>query len=126
MLVLFDPAKSADPPQNSGKVAAIALITSPDAARVAISFSVPKTGILASQPTGNPRTRNLSSSAALSGLADFQESNFKFHADRAMAPRSFTNRAWAKTSAGIAKSSSGFKPRAILVAFISSAPNAEP
>ena len=44
MLVLFDPAKSADPPQNSGKTAAIALITSPDAARVATSLPGAKTG----------------------------------------------------------------------------------
>ena len=48
MLVLFEPAKSADPPQNSGNFAAIAFITSPDAARVATSLSGEKTGMSAS------------------------------------------------------------------------------
>ena len=48
MLVLFDPARSADPPQNSGKTAAIALITSPDAARVATSLPDANTGSLES------------------------------------------------------------------------------
>ena len=66
MLVLFEPAKSADPPQNSGNFAAIALMTSPDAARVAISLSGANTGISKSQPAGNPLARNLSSRAALS------------------------------------------------------------
>ena len=126
MLVLFEPAKSADPPQNSGNFAAIALITSPDAARVATSFSGVNTGISASHPAGNPLTRNLSRSAALSALADFQVANFVSHAARAVAPRSLTRRACAKTSAGIAKSSSGFRPNATFVALISSAPSADP
>jgi len=38
IFVLLEPARSADPPQNSGNFAAIALITSPDAARVATSY----------------------------------------------------------------------------------------
>ena len=92
MLVLFDPAKSADPPQNSGNFAAIALMTSPDAARVAISLSGAKNGMSESQPAGNPLTRNLSSSAALSALADFQVTNCASHAALTAAPRSFTRR----------------------------------
>ena len=71
ILVLFDPAKSADPPQNSGKTAAIALITSPDAARVATSLPGAKTGSLESQPAGSERVCNLSRSVALSGLLAF-------------------------------------------------------
>ena len=126
MLVLFEPARSAEPPQNSGNFAAIALMTSPDAARVAISLSGANTGISKSQPAGNPLARNLSSRAALSALADFHVANFASHAARTDAPRSLTRRAWARTSAGIAKSSSGFRPSAIFVALISSAPNADP
>ena len=83
MLVLFDPAKSAEPPQNSGNFAAIALITSPDAARVATSLPGAKTGISESQPAGNDLVRNLSNSAALSALADFQLSNCESHVLRA-------------------------------------------
>ena len=126
MLVLFEPAKSADPPQNSGSLAPIALMTSPDAARVATSFPGAKTGISASHPDGKPRVRNLSNNTALSLLDDFQVANFSSHCLRACAPRSFTKRACANTSAGIAKCSSGFKPSATLVALISSSPSAEP
>ena len=35
IVVLFDPARSAEPPHSSGKVSAIALMTLPEAARVA-------------------------------------------------------------------------------------------
>jgi hypothetical protein len=45
IVVLFDPAKSDDPPQNSGRISAIPLIIFPEAARVAISFSDEKTGM---------------------------------------------------------------------------------
>ena len=126
ILVLLDPARSADPPQNSGRTAAIALITSPDAARVATSFPGANTGSCLSQSAGNDRVCNRVKSVALSGLLAFQLSNFVFHWARCCAPRSFTNRACANTSAGIAKCSSGFKPSATLVALISSSPNAEP
>ena len=42
------------------------------------------------------------------------------------APRFLTSLACARTSAGIAKSSSGLRPNAVFVALISSAPSAEP
>ncbi len=126
MLVLFDPARSADPPQNSGSTAAMALITSPDAARVATSFPGANTGSLESHPSGSERDCNLAKSKALSGLLIFHWSNLVFHCARASAPRSFTNRACARTSAGIAKCSSGFNPSAIFVCLISSSPSAEP
>ena len=54
MLVLFDPAKSAEPPQNSGNFAAIALITSPEAARVAISLSGATQGYQNPNPQEDP------------------------------------------------------------------------
>ena len=126
MLVLFDPARSEDPPQNSGSFAAIALITSPDAALVATSFPVAKTGMSESQPVGKPRVRNLSRRAALSAWADFQLSNFASHCMRDCAPRSLTKRACDKISGGIAKCSSGFNPSASFVALTSSSPSADP
>ena len=126
ILVLLEPARSADPPQNSGKTAAIALITSPDAARVATSLPGAKTGRFESHPVGSDRDCNLAKSEALSGLLVLHCSNFSFHCARACAPRSFTNRACAKTSAGIAKSSSGLSPNSTLVCLISSSPKAEP
>ena len=66
MLVLFDPAKSAEPPQNSGSVCAIALITSPEAARVAISFPGANTGMPDAQFSGSVRFRSRCNSAAFS------------------------------------------------------------
>ena len=82
MLVLFEPAKSADPPQNSGKWAAIALITCPEAARVATSLPGAKIGISASQPAGKDLVRSLESSTAFSGLFFSHAENFRSHALR--------------------------------------------
>ena len=50
MVVLLLSARSADPPQNSGKVFAIAAITFPEAALVAISLSFENIGNSLSQP----------------------------------------------------------------------------
>jgi len=44
MVVLFDPARSAEPPHSSGNVSAIALSTFPDAERVATALPASKTG----------------------------------------------------------------------------------
>ena len=126
MLVLFDPAKSADPPQNSGKTAAMALITSPEAARVATSLPGANTGSCESHPAGSDFVCKRSRSFAFSGLLPFQVAKRVFHCDRACAPRSLTNRACARTSVGIAKCSSGLSPNAIFVCAISSAPKADP
>ena len=46
MVVLFDSAKSAEPPQSSGSCAAKAFITLPLAARVASSLSLGNSGTL--------------------------------------------------------------------------------
>ena len=126
ILVLLDPARSADPPQNSGRTAPIALITSPDAARVATSLPGAKTGNCESQPAGRVLFCKRVSNSALSGFAALHVSNFASHCLRAAAPRSLTKRACARTSVGIAKCSSGFSPNATLVSLISSSPNAEP
>ena len=126
ILVLLDPAKSEDPPQNSGKCFAIALMTCPDAARVATSLPGAKVGISESQPAGKALVRRRSKSFVCSGLLDCQVANFVFHSLRTFAARSFTKRACVNTSAGIANFSSGFKPKATLVAAISSSPSAEP
>ena len=56
MVVLFDSARSAEPPQNSGTVFAIAWITAPEALRVAIPFSsAGKVGRSSAQPSGRWR-----------------------------------------------------------------------
>ena len=66
MLVLFDPARSAEPPQNSGSTGAIALMTLPDATRVATLVPVSKTGIAASKSSGSFSARMRSRRAAFS------------------------------------------------------------
>ena len=55
IVVLLLSAKSADPPQNSGSTFAMALMTWPEAARVAKSFPASKTGRAESQPAGSSR-----------------------------------------------------------------------
>ncbi|CAB4716772.1 unannotated protein [freshwater metagenome] len=126
ILVLFDPAKSAEPPQNSGRIFARALITSPEAARVAISFPAAKNGRSASQLEGSSWFRRRSRSWAELEFFDFQSAKALFHCSCRSAPRLLTWRACAKTSLGIANFSSGFKPSSTFVAAISSSPNAEP
>jgi hypothetical protein len=70
--VLLLPARSAEPPQNSGSTFAIAAITSPDAFRVATSFPGAKTGNLYPSRQVVLWILNVPSSVARSGLADFQ------------------------------------------------------
>ena len=53
MVVIFESAKSEEPPQNSGSTFAIALMTWPEADRVAISFPASNTGRLVSHPSGS-------------------------------------------------------------------------
>ena len=126
IVVLLLSAKSAEPPQNSGSTPAIALITFPEAARVATSFPGSNTGSAESHPVGNSRLTRRSRSAALSGCAAFQESNLLFQSLRVAAPRSLTRRMCARTSSGKANFSSGLRPSSTLVAAISSSPSAEP
>ena len=66
-VVLFDPARSAEPPHSSGSTGAIAVSTSPDAARVAMPFgSASKLGRASVQPSGSVRVRIRSNSASCS------------------------------------------------------------
>ncbi len=68
--VLVDSARSAEPPTSSGTAGAIALITLPLAARVAIGPSAAaNVGTLASQPVGSSPMIWRHSSAASSGCA---------------------------------------------------------
>ena len=66
IVVLLLSAKSADPPQNSGSTSAIALITFPEAARVATSLPASNTGNTESHPAGKSLFTKRSSNAALS------------------------------------------------------------
>ena len=124
--MLLLPAKSADPPQNSGSDLAIAAMTSPDALRVATSLPAGYCGRSESQPLGNsPLTKRLSN-VARSGSALCQAANFLSQSLRDTALLVLTWRTCAKISGGIAKCSSGLRPNNFLVSAISSAPRAEP
>ena len=70
IVVLLDSARSAEPPQSSGSVAASAPSTLPDAARVArpFSVSVSKTGSAFSKSSGSLASRSRSSSVGALGL----------------------------------------------------------
>ena len=64
-MVLLDSARSAEPPQSSGSSAAIALMTVPDAFRVATPFgSASNVGSASAQPSGSVRVCIRSKSAA--------------------------------------------------------------
>ncbi len=70
MVVLLEPARSADPPHSSGSVVAAALMTLPEATRVATPLgSASKVGSEAAQPDGRARVCSLSkSSTSADGL----------------------------------------------------------
>ena len=73
MVVLLLPAKSDEPPQNSGRTVESALIIFPEAARVAISLPLSNVGNTFSQSFGSSPATNRLRSAARSGL-DFSHS----------------------------------------------------
>ena len=79
IVVLLLSAKSAEPPHISGSFPARALITSPDALRVAISFPASKFGTKESQSEGSCWERIRDKVLARSGSELFHESNFLFH-----------------------------------------------
>ena len=126
IVVLLLPARSEEPPQNSGNTPAIALMIFPDAARVARSFPLSNVGITSCQSFGNLRVCNLFSKSFCSGLAFAQAVNSVSQIARAAAPRSITFRVCFKTASGTSKDFSGSSPKAIFVAATSSAPRAEP
>jgi len=74
MVVLFDSARSALPPQNSGSCSAIAWIAASEALRVAMSLPAGNAGSFSSQPAGSSRRWIRSKSAARCGLAARQAS----------------------------------------------------
>src|SRR5882724_811052 len=79
--VLFEVARSAEPPIRLGIVGASALSTRPDATRVAIvPSSALKVGKLASHPGGNSRRSVRCHSAARSGWVAAYDANRDCHA----------------------------------------------
>ena len=68
IVVLFEPARSAEPPHSSGMTAPSAWSTLPDAARVATPLPGSKTGSFSSQPLGSSPAAMRSNSAARSAL----------------------------------------------------------
>ena len=83
IVVLFDSARSAEPPQSSGRTGPIALRTLPEAARVETSLPAGNSGSDSSQPSGRRRASMRSCSLAASGFAAFQASKDSCHASRA-------------------------------------------
>ncbi|MNI64318.1 hypothetical protein D3C73_1197510 [compost metagenome] len=126
MVVLLDSARSAEPPQSSGRTGPMAFRTFPEAARVETSLPASNTGRAASMPTGSFLASTRSSRAAASGLADCHASNEVCQAARDSAPRSRTLRACARTSSSTSKDLAGSKPSTVFSAATSSAPRAEP
>jgi hypothetical protein len=69
IVVLLLSARSAEPPHSSGRTGATALITSPEALRVAIPFgSGLNSGSASVQPVGSARWESRSKRALRSGL----------------------------------------------------------
>ena len=79
IVVRFDSARSAEPPQSSGSCAARALITVPDAARVETSLPGSNTGSASAMPSGSWRAFTRSQSAFRSGFAAAHASNACCH-----------------------------------------------
>src|SRR6476646_8797869 len=70
IVVLFDSARSADPPHSSGNTGARAVSTAPDAARVETPFgSTGQDGNASVQPSGSSRACSRSNNAFCSGFA---------------------------------------------------------
>ena len=88
-VVLFDSARSAEPPHSSGIFGVIALITLPDAARVAMPLgSAGQLGRSLSQPGLSSSATRRSYSSLPSGFAAAQVSKLDCHSSWACRPRS--------------------------------------
>ena len=79
MVVLLLPARSAEPPQNSGSTPAMALMTLPDEALVAMSSPVSNTGMASWSSSGRRRAMSLSSRAAFSWWRSLQVASEALH-----------------------------------------------
>ncbi len=126
MVVLFDPARSAEPPHSSGSTGPRACSTLPEAARVATALPSSNTGRASSQPSGSSPLPTRSKRAARSGSVARHSAIRLSQAACASAPRSSAPRVCLRTSSVTSKDCSGSKPTTRLVAAISSAPSAEP
>ena len=83
IVVIFESARSAEPPQSSGITSAIALITLPDATRVETELPPSNFGSAASRLFGVAPVTTLSSNSFLSGFAAAHASNDACQAERA-------------------------------------------
>ena len=126
MVVLLDSARSAEPPQSSGRAAANALMTLPDAARVDTSVSPENSGRTSASPSGKIPASRRSNSAFLSEFFAAQASKLDCHCARAAAPRVIASRVCAMMSASTSKNFSGSNLTAFLSPASSSAPSADP
>jgi hypothetical protein len=128
IVVLLDSARSADPPHSSGRDAARAPRTLPDAARVANPLgSASKTGSDFSKPAGRLAVDEPVEQGGALGLGLAPRGLYRvFHSLWAALPRFLTLRAWASTARSTSKLFAGSKPRSSLVAAISASPRAEP
>ena len=86
-MVLFEPARSAEPPHNSGTASANAVNTSPEAARVAF-FPGTNTGSACARASGSRPSTSRSNSSPWLGFAVRQASNFGCQSAFASAARS--------------------------------------
>ena len=127
MVELLDSARSAEPPHSSGTFGAIALITAPDALRVATPLSsAGQLGRSLSQPSGRVRVCIRSKRAGSADGLRVQASYCSSHSACSALPRSTALRVCSMTSSETSKVLSGSKPSTSLVAATSSSPRAEP
>ena len=124
--VLFDGARSAEPPISVGMCGATALMTLPEAARVATLSSVVNTGRSASQPSGRVRDQASSHDLARAASAARHASYFGVHSACASAAFLPAARKASRTSSGTKNSGSSGHSQASLVSLTSSAPSGAP
>ncbi len=126
-MVLFDSARSAEPPHSSGSTGARAVSTLPDVRLVPVPLgSAGNDGSAASHPSGSSRAASLAKSAPRSGFSFSQVANRDSHSARRALPRATTSRARFSASSSTGKLTAGSKPRISLVALTSASPRAEP
>ena len=125
IVVLFEPARSAEPPHSSGTALASAESTLPEAARVA-SEPGSKTGSAASRSAGASRAITRSSSSARSGLAARHASKRGSHSARSSLARTAALARVASTTEVSTANGVSSKPSSSFSAVISAAPSFEP
>ena len=127
MAVLLEPARSALPPHNSGSTPAKALMTLPEAARVAIALPGSNCGSADSTSAGSSPSCRRFSNAACCGWACCQAAKRGSHSARNARARLATFSLVAATiSAGTSNILVGSSPSAVLRPSSSEVPRAEP